>query len=87
MDRSASKKGEFQSINAQSNMEPELVAAAAIVITQSVSVHSNMMIELSFKEGFESVLVYIDNISVLHVAENMRIISRTKHITPSYYLV
>ena len=84
---SNSFKGVLESITAQSNMEAKLVAAAAIVTTESVSVHSNMMMELDFKEGFESVLVSIDNTSVLHMAENRLVSSSAKHITPRYFLV
>ena len=80
-------KGGLESNTAKSNIEPELAATAAIVITEPVSVHSNMMMGLGFKEVFENVLVSIDNTLVLHVAESRLVSSRAKHITPRYFLV
>ena len=65
----------IQGLTAQFTMEAKLVAAA---LTMKEAVFcSNMMLELGFKEGFGSVLLYIDSKSALHIAGNR------PHIKPS----
>ena len=58
----------IQGLTAKSIMGTELVAAA---LTRKETVFcSNMMLELSVKEGFGDVPLYIDNTSALHAAGN-----------------
>ena len=58
----------LQGLTAQSTMEAELVAAA---LTMKEAVFCNsMMQEIGFKDGFDSVPLFIDNTSALHVAGN-----------------
>ena len=63
-----SKIAGFKSITVQSTMEVDLVAADT-AMKESLFC-SDMMVELGFKEGFESVPAYINNISALHVEGN-----------------
>ena len=46
-----------------------------------------MMLELSFKEGFGSVPLYVDNTSILHVAGNRSYSPRVMHIALRYFFV
>ena len=48
---------------------------------------SNIMLELVFKEGFDSVPFYIDNTSTLHVAGHRTYSPRAKHIALRYFFV
>lgn len=58
----------LQGLIAESEMEVELVAAA---LTMKDSVYcSNMMKKLGFSTLFDSVPLYIDNTSALHVTGN-----------------
>ena len=59
-------------------MEAELVAAA-LAMKEAVFC-SNMMKELGFGTRFDSVPLYIDNTSALHVAGNRTYSSRVKHV-------
>ena len=74
-----------QGLTAQSTMEVELVAAA-LTMEESVFCKS-MMQELGFKDGFDSVPLFIDNTSALHVAENRTYSPRAKHIELRYFFV
>ena len=58
----------LQGLTAQSTMAAELVAA---VLVLKATFCSNMMKELGFGTRFDSVPLYIDNTSVLHIAGNM----------------
>ena len=78
MDRSALK----WDLRAQL-LKAELVAAA--IAMKESRFCSNTIVELGFKEGFESVPVYIDNTSALHVVGNKTFSPREKHITLSYF--
>ena len=68
----------LQGLTAQPAMEVELVAAA---LTMKEAVFfSNVMVELGFQKGFSSVPLYLDNISMLHVAGNRTYSPRARHI-------
>ena len=53
--------------------------APAIAMKESLFCR-NMTMEIGFPEGFQSVPVYIDNTSALHVAGNRAVSPRAKHI-------
>ena len=72
-------KVELQRLTTQSTMESELVAAA-LAMKETVFC-SNMMLELGFNESFDSVPLYIDNTSALHIVGNRTYSPRSKHIT------
>jgi len=75
----------LQALTAQSTMEAELVAAA---LTMKEAVFcSNMMKELGFGTRFDSVPLYIDNTSALHVAGNRTYSSRVKHVALRYFFI
>ena len=46
-----------------------------------------MMVELGFEKGFNSVPLYLDNPSTLHVAGNRTYSPRAKHIALRYFFV
>ena len=46
-----------------------------------------MMVELGFEKGFNSVPLYLDNTSTLHVAGNRTYSPRAKHIALRYFFV
>ena len=48
---------------------------------------SNMMKELGFGTRFDSVPLYIDNTSALHVAGNRPYSSRVKHVAIRYFFI
>ena len=75
----------IQGLVAQSTMEAELVATV-LTIKEPVFC-SNMMLERSFKEGFNSVPPYIDNTSALHDAGNLTYSPGVKHIALRYFFV
>ena len=75
----------IQGLTAQSTMEAEMVAAA-LAMKEAVFC-SNMMLDLGFKEGFGSAILYIDNISALHVAGSRTFSPRAKHIALRYFFV
>ena len=58
----------LQGLTAQSPMGAVLVAAALTM--KEVVFCSNMMLKLGFDESFGNVLLYIDNTSALHAADN-----------------
>ena len=76
---------DIQGLTAQSTMEVELVAAA-LTMKESI-VCSNMMLELGFKGGFDSMPLDIDNTSTLNVAGNRTYSLRAKHIALRYFFV
>ena len=45
------------------------------------------MVELGFEKGFNSVPLYLDNTSTLHVAGNRTYSPRAKHIALRYFFV
>ena len=47
----------------------------------------DVMQELGFKDGFDSVPLFIDNTSALHVAENRTFSRRAKHIALRYFFI
>ena len=63
-------------------MEAELVAAA-LSMKEAVFCES-MMQELGFKDEFDSVSLFVDNTSALHVAGNRTYSPRAKHIALRY---
>ena len=66
-------------------MKAELVAED---LTKKETVFcSNMMLELGLDESFGSVPLYIDNMSVLHVAGNRTYSPRAKHIALRCFFV
>ena len=65
-------------------MEAELVAAA-LTMKEAVFCKS-MMRELGFKDGFDSVPLFIDNTSELHVAGNRSYSPRAKHMALRYFM-
>ena len=75
----------LQGLTAQSNMEAELVAAA-LAMKEAVFC-SNMMKELGFGTRFDSVPLYIDNTSALHVAGNRTYSSRVNHVALRYLFI
>ena len=77
-------KVELQGLTAQPTMEEELVAAALTMKEEAVFC-SNMMSELGFGKSFDSVPLFIDNTSALHIAGNRTYIPRAKHIALRYY--
>ena len=73
----------LQSLNVQSIMEAELVAAA-LTIKKAVFC-SIIMVELSFEKGSSGVPLYLDNTSTLHVAGNRTYSPRAKHIALMFF--
>ena len=71
----------LQGLTARSTMEAELMAAT-LAIKEAVFC-SIMMKELGFGMRYESVSLYIDNTSALHVAGNRTYSSRVKHVASS----
>ena len=70
-------------LTAQSTMEAELVAA---MLTMTETVFCKGMIqELGFKDGFDSVPLFIDSASALHVARNRTYSPRAKHSALRYF--
>ena len=80
-----SAKVELQGLTAQSTMGPELVAAALTMKEAVLCKH--MINELRFKDGFDSVPLYIDNMSALHEAGNRTYFPRARHIGLRYFFV
>ena len=70
---------------AQSTMEAELVAAA-LTMKEAVF-YPNMMKELGFDTRFDSVPLYLDNTSALHVTGNSTYSRRVKHVALRYFFV
>ena len=60
--------------------------AAALAMKEAVFC-SNMMKELGFVTRFDSVPLYIDNTSALHVAGNRPYSSRVKHVAIRYFFI
>ena len=60
--------------------------AAALAMKEAVFC-SNRMKELGFGTHFDSVPVYIDNISTLHVAGSRTYSSRVKHVALRYFFI
>ena len=60
--------------------------AAALAMKEAVFC-SNMMKELGFGTRFDSVPLYIDNTSALHVAGNRTYSSRVKHVALRYFFI
>ena len=76
---------ELQGLTAQSTTKTELVAAA---LTMKEAVFcSNMVKELNFGTRFDSVPLYLDNTSVLHVARSRTRSPRVKHVALRYFFV
>ena len=75
----------MQGLTAQSTMEAELVAAS-LAMKEAVFC-SNMMKKLGFGTRFDSVPLYIDNTSVMHVAGNQTYRSRVKHAALRYFFI
>ena len=75
----------LQGLTVQSTMEAELVAAA--LTTKEGVFCKSMMQELGFKDGFDSVPLFIDNTSALHVTGNCTYSSRGKHIALRYFFI
>ena len=75
----------LQGLTAQSTMEAELVAAA-LAMKEAVFC-SNMMKELGFVTRFDSVPLYIDNTSALHVAGIGPTCLRVKHVALRYFFI
>ena len=76
----------LQELTGQSKMEVELVVAALIM--KEAAFCSNTMLKLGFDESFDSVSLYIDSTSALHVAGNRTSYSpRVKHTTLRYFFV
>ena len=75
----------LQGLTAQSTIEAELVAAT-LAMKEAVF-FSNMMKDLGFGIRFESVPLYIDNTSALHVAGNRTYSSRVKHMALRYFFI
>ena len=80
-----SSKVGLQGLTAQSTMEAELVAAA-LAMKEAV-LCSNMMKELGFGTRFNSVPLYIDNTSGLHIAGNRTYCSRVQHAALRYFFI
>ena len=57
-----------QGLTTQSTMEAELVAG--VLAMKETIFFKGMMQELGFKDGFDSVHLFIDNTSAIHVAGN-----------------
>ena len=74
----------LQGLTTQSTMGAELVAAA-LAMKEAVFC-SNMMKELGLGAHFDSVPLYIGNISALHVAGNRTNSSRVKHVALRYFI-
>ena len=74
----------LQGLTAQSTMAAELVAA---VLVLKATFCSNMMKELGFGTRFDSVPLYIENTSTLHVAGNRTYSSRAKHVALRYFFI
>ena len=74
-----------QGLAAQSTMEAQLVAAALTM--KEVVFCKSMMEELGFKDGFDSVPLFVNNTSALHVAGNRTYSPRTKHIAVRYFFI
>ena len=75
----------LQGLTTQSTMEAELVAAA-LAMKEAVFC-SNMMKELGFGTRFDSVPLYIDNTSALHVAGIGPTCLRVKHVALRYFFI
>ena len=72
----------LQSLTVQSTMEAELVAA---VRTMNEAVFLLIiMVDPGFEKRFNSVPLYLENTSTLHVAGNRTYSRRVKHITLIY---
>ena len=70
---------------AQFTMEAEVVAAA--LATKKAVFCPNMMNSLGFGTRFDSVPLYINNTSTLHVAGNRTYRSRVKHVALQYFVI
>ena len=66
----------LQGLTAQSKMEAELVAEALVM--QEAVACSNIMLEVDFDKSFNSVPLYMNIMSALHVASNRTYSSRAK---------
>ena len=75
----------IQGLTAQPTLEAKLVAAAFTM--KEANFCSNMMLELCFKERFDSVPLYIYDTLALHVAGNRTYSPRAKHIALTYFFV
>ena len=60
--------------------------AAALAMKEAVCFF-NMMKELGFSTRFDSVPLYIDNASALHVDGNRTYTSRVKHVALRYFFI
>ena len=60
-------------------------SSAALTIKETVFCYN--VIELGFEKLFNSVLLYLDNTSTLHVAGILTYSTRVKHIALSYFFV
>ena len=76
-------KVKLQGLTAQPTMEAELVAVA-LTIKEEALFYFNMMSELDFGENFDSVPLFIDNTSALHIADNRTYVPCAKHIVLRY---
>ena len=82
---SISFKARRQGLIAQTTTEAELVAAA---LTMKETVFCKIMMnELGFKDGPDTVPLFIDNTSARHVAGNHTYFPRAKHIALRYFFV
>ena len=75
----------LQELTAQSTMEAELVATA-LTMKETV-LCSNMMKELGLGTRFDSVPLYLENTSTLHVTGNQTYSRQVKHVALRYSLV
>ena len=75
----------LQGLTAPSTMETELVAAAQAM--KEAAFCSNVMKGLGFGKRFDSVPLYVDNASALHVAGNRIYSSRVKHVALRYFFI
>ena len=71
-------------LTVQPTMEAELVAVA-LTMKEEALFCSNIMSEVGFGESFDSVPLFIDNTSALHITGNRIYIPRAKHIALRYY--
>ena len=84
-DGRVSFKVRLQGLTAQLTMEAELVTAALTM--KETMFCSNTMNELGFGARFDSVPVYIDNTSTLHVVGNQAYSPRVKHVALRFFFV
>ena len=75
----------LQGLTAQTAMAADLVAAAPAI--KEAVFCSNMMKELGFGTRFDSVPLYIDSTSTLHVAGTRTYSSRVKRVALRYFFI